>query len=464
MLKTLLLNPPSKIRCARVLHRGFVGDLSYVWPPVDLIYLGGILKNFGIDFSFRDYQSEKLEPLDDLLFDEKYDVVISTYSSFIEQEDLLTLSAVKKVLPESQLLLLATHADRMDTIHIKKLLASNPFVDALIYDFANNECVEFLTGEKTKSYKNIFYLSGNELFGDISHLPLTVSLPIPDHNKFRSKNYFHYDGQNGDLATIMGSFGCKMPCKFCWGPDIYPKVTMRDPINLVDEIESIVEKGFKEIYFHDYTFAYRKNEGKNFCRELINRQIKVRWYCSARIDLMDEELISLMAKSGCKCIEFGIESGNYDVRKKYGKNFKDEVIEKAVEFCKSQGIHVSIFVILGLPEEDLELMHKSVKFVESLNIDYVAYNILWVEPKTSLMQTMGELVKEVDPHDSMNYLNFKHPSLTQQDIIDFKNKCNRSFYLRPRVIIRHLIRMLSLKKLTITLHAVKKLFFRKVAN
>ena len=83
-MKILLLNPPSEVQCARVLHRASIGKLSYMWPPIDLIYMGGLLEKAGFDFEFHDFQIEKEKPFDTMLDDKQFDVVISTYSSFIE--------------------------------------------------------------------------------------------------------------------------------------------------------------------------------------------------------------------------------------------------------------------------------------------------------------------------------------------------------------------------------------------
>ncbi len=458
-MKVLLLNPPSDVQCARSLHRGSIGKLNYIWPPVDLIYIGGILEKNGFDYDFHDFQVETEILYEKLLTNRNYDVVISMYSSFIEEADMATISKIKKIFPNSILMVAATHKDRMEHNHIETLLSSYPFIDALIYDYLVNDVAKFLNGERATDLENIFFLDGGKLAGRRVSLTSEIEVAIPDHSKFRSRHYYHYDGQYGDMATVMGSFGCKMPCKFCWGPEIYPKVVNRNPTNLADEFELIAQEGFKEVYFHDYTFAYKVNAGKSFCREIIKRNIKLRWYCSARIDLVDEELISLMGQAGCRCIEFGIESGNYDVRKIYGKNFTDEDIKHKVDICKKANINVSFFMILGLVEEGVNEIECSVKFVESLPVDYIAYNILWAEPNTQLMKQVDSSIKNCNGTESLNFLNFEHPLITHEEIEKLKKKYNRSFYLRPRIIFGQLLRLTSKVRVSIIFRSVIKLFF-----
>ena len=46
------------------------------------------------------------------------------------------------------------------------------------------------------------------------------------------------------------------------------------------------------------------------CNKLIKENLPIAWRCTARVELIDEELIKLMKKSGCYLIAFGVESGN----------------------------------------------------------------------------------------------------------------------------------------------------------
>ena len=43
-----------------------------------------------------------------------------------------------------------------------------------------------------------------------------------------------------------------------------------------------------------------------FCEALLDCPVKFFWGCSARTDCIDDELIALMAKAGCRGIFFGI--------------------------------------------------------------------------------------------------------------------------------------------------------------
>jgi hypothetical protein len=59
--------------------------------------------------------------------------------------------------------------------------------------------------------------------------------------------------------------------------------------------------------------------------------------------------------------------------------------------------------------------------------------------------------------ETFDRLNFTHPAVSQKEIQKFRRRCNRKFYLRPKIIFKHLIRLGSPHKLKITLRSLLKL-------
>jgi radical SAM superfamily enzyme YgiQ (UPF0313 family) len=64
-------------------------------------------------------------------------------------------------------------------------------------------------------------------------------------------------------------------------------------------------------------FPLNKNRTKELMQYLEDKGIF--WKCSTRIDCIDEEILELMKKSGCKEIAFGIESADEEVLDIIGK-------------------------------------------------------------------------------------------------------------------------------------------------
>lgn len=443
----LLLNLPSAVPCFRVLHRAKVGEPNYIWPLADLVCLSGALFEAGFTLEHKDFQVDRETSLEDFLAGKRYDAIVAAYNPFDEAADLEQLAAAKKLCPDASLFLLANHRDRLEKGHIEATLKNNRFISALIYDYARNSLPEFISGGKGGQLANLFWLEGEQLRGRTEDLPQGLTLPVPRHEIFKNPAYFHYDSTGGLLTAAMGSFGCKMQCPFCWGPQLYPKVIVRSPENLAGEMAHIAASGIEEVYFHDYSFGYYKDNVLDFCRLVKERGIRLRWFCSSRFDLMSPETIDAMAEAGCKCIEFGLESGNYEVRKLYGKKFTDEQVETILRQCKKRGIHASVFIILGLPEESLEDMKRSIKFVRDAGFDYISLNILWVEPFTALAGDMKGAGNSVPSLEAMTKINFTHPSVSAEEIQALYRSALRGIYFSPAFILSRLRSIRSWKRL-----------------
>ena len=57
-----------------------------------------------------------------------------------------------------------------------------------------------------------------------------------------------------------------------------------------------------------------------FCEAVIATGEEFYWNCSARTDCIDEEMIAIMARAGCRAIFFGIETGSARLQKIVKKN------------------------------------------------------------------------------------------------------------------------------------------------
>lgn len=459
--KVLLLNLPSRIPCYRILHRAKIGDPNYIWPLVDFVCLSGYLHEAGFTVEHKDFQTDTRGSLDKFLKGKAYDAVIATYCPFFEEDDLKLLSGVKRALPGASLILLADHKDRLDAAHKESILRGNSFIDALVYDYAYNNVAAFIAGERGEALFNVFYMDNGALKGRMEPIPREFSLPVPRHELFASDSYFHYDSVGGLMTASMSTFGCKMGCAFCWAPQLYPTISARTPENMIAEMEYIVKCGISEVYFHDFSFAIDRKQVLRFCELMVEKKIKLRWFCSSRFDLMSPEVIEAMAKAGCRCIEFGLESGNYEVRKLYGKPFPDSKVREVLALCDRHGIHKSAFVILGLPEESLDDMKKSLKFVRSAGFDFIALNVLWAERFTDIAEKLSGDIQTDNSSEAMKSINFSHPHVSNKELVKLYRSSMMSIYLNPVFLFRQIAGLRSFKKLRIALYLVRKLFFRK---
>ena len=88
-----------------------------------------------------------------------------------------------------------------------------------------------------------------------------------------------------------------------------------------------------------------------FCEALLEKRKRREfiWGCSARTDCVDEELIALMAKAGCRGIFFGIETGSTRMQKIIDKGLELNDSAERVRSCDKFKINTAVSLMAGFP-------------------------------------------------------------------------------------------------------------------
>jgi radical SAM superfamily enzyme YgiQ (UPF0313 family) len=117
---------------------------------------------------------------------------------------------------------------------------------------------------------------------------------------------------------------------------------------------------------------------------------------------MSRELLETMKKAGCKRIHYGVETGDPQLIK-WGKPQTDlDTIRKAFRLTKEAELWANAHMILGWPEESLETLANTSRFVAEIDPDYVNWNILTPYPGTKLYG-MAKEANLILTHDWSKY-------------------------------------------------------------
>ena len=183
-------------------------------------------------------------------------------------------------------------------------------------------------------------------------------LPAPKYDWFLSGRYYSFYPTplilRKKMAFMMIGRGCPQKCIFC-SPTLrnsYGEKPRTYSIGrIMTEIEWLVEQGVTVIQFRDDNFTYGHKFVENFCTELINRQIKIKWIVQTCVNSISEELLCLMKRAGCVSIGFGIESGSEAVLLRLNKKTDLNKAKKIFKACRRLGIKTVAFFLVGCPEE-----------------------------------------------------------------------------------------------------------------
>jgi anaerobic magnesium-protoporphyrin IX monomethyl ester cyclase len=233
------------------------------------------------------------------------------------------------------------------------------------------EAVEAVLGNiPLDSVKGLFYrtpegeIHANEPRSPIADLD---SLPLPARHLAPAADFGPTAAE--DLhAAIFTSRGCSGRCAYCSGGLFGKKFRFRSADSVVDELIAIHrEFGTRHFYFMDDAMSIDRERMRRICGRMIDEQLGFTWNMMTRIDAVDEELLALAARAGCKQIEYGVESGCAETLKKIHKPHTVEMVRRMIPLTKRYGIRPVAFFILGFPWENAASFAQTRQLMEELS-------------------------------------------------------------------------------------------------
>jgi radical SAM superfamily enzyme YgiQ (UPF0313 family) len=298
------------------------------------------------------------------------------------------------------------------------------------------------------SYRNG---AGVETTADFKPIENLDALPVPAWDLFpwRRYTFLPFVTVAKPCLSLLGTRGCPFRCKFCALGYQGNRVRTRAPQLIVDEIEWLVrEFGVRHVGFVDPIFPLSKKHGMAVCQAIQDRRIPGPWWWTSetRVDVIDEEMCRAMRQARCKRILFGVESGVDELLAGVGKNFTRADVQRAVRTSRAAGLEISAFFMLGLPGETAEMTRQTIDFALSLDIDFAKFGITVPLPGSELYDRLVADGK-IGGAEWRNFSTFNpNPEtlpyipegLTGRELQALHRKATWRFYVRPRMIFRHL--------------------------
>jgi len=200
-------------------------------------------------------------------------------------------------------------------------------------------------------------------------------LPFPDFSLVKG-----LDKSPLFLAPISTSRGCPFDCSFCSVTKIFGRqYRFRSPENIIREL---IEKKHGEFFFCDDNFTAHPGRTRKLLN-LMRRYNIGRWSCQVRCDVAkDEQLLRLMAKSGCKLVCIGFESVNHETLRAYDKKQTVEEIIGAIRSFRRRRIKIHGMFVLGSDADGQNTVWETLRFAVKQRIDTIQMMILTPFPGT----------------------------------------------------------------------------------
>ncbi len=118
---------------------------------------------------------------------------------------------------------------------------------------------------------------------------------------------------------------------------------------------------------------------------VITRRISLEWGIETRLDRMDEAMIELLGRAGCRSAEFGVDPIDEHTRQaSHRKGIKPARAAELIRVMERNGIATAGLFVVGVPEQSDDEMMRTLDWVETLDISYMNYEVATPFPGTEL--------------------------------------------------------------------------------
>ncbi|MEJ5376920.1 MAG: radical SAM protein [bacterium] len=175
------------------------------------------------------------------------------------------------------------------------------------------------------------------------------------------------DLQELEEAILLTSRGCPYGCVFCYTPRACKRrIRYHSVERVLEEMTWLNGKGIRRFWMADPSFSFQRERTQEILEGILRRGIHASLWLETRADLVDKELLALMAKAGVRVVAYGLESASQRVLELLGKSISLETLGRAVNMSRSHGLDVELFSQYGLPGETQQDAIMTLEFVRSL--------------------------------------------------------------------------------------------------
>ncbi len=446
----LLLNPPAEqdkkfIREGRCTQEQ--GTWGTLWPPITLASIGAVLEKQGHDVRIIDCPAVSMgfEKLREELSLKAPPLVIWSSGTPSISEDLGLARLIKETLPQAVTALFGTHVTALD----RQCLESAPGLDCILRNEPELTAAELADAVmQDRPFSGIAGLTWRDA-GDSIHVEAARpflddldSLPPPAWHLLTSHEYL-LPLKGRPFLIVAPQRGCPFNCTFCTCQSYYgKKLRLRSTANIIAELRYDMERfGVRDFFFWAETFVVDRQHVAELCQGLLDEGLDISWTCNSRIDIVDADLLKLMARAGCWMISYGIESADQKVLDAVRKGTKVEQARRAVSLARAAGLKTAGHFIFGLPGDSPKAMKKTRKLACSLKLDVAQFYSAVPFPGSRLYAESldkGWIHRGKFRGFSQNNSVMRLPGLPPEAVDRYRSATYRRFYLNPMTWLRTL--------------------------
>jgi len=354
MTKIIFAVPPCKsekghAQATQNRQSQYFRDPTYIYPIIPATFVSMLISEPGYECLWIDAVAEGLDDLEfgKVIVEMKPEWIVFESHTMLIDRYYEIINGIKENIPNIKIILTGEHATALPIEARDKCKADYIFKGGKWY----HEAFSLITGKRwDKQLPHInrdvtrwwLYAYDN---GNYKYTPATYTM--------FSQDCWHRPG-----------------CKFCAWATYHEQTMTRSVDDCLNEIESLINKGFVEFFDDSGTFPVGKWL-KEFCDGMIERGYTkyIVWGCNMRFGALSEDELKLMAKAGCRFILWGFESANQSTLDLLNKGLDVKRVPQDLIVSSQLGIWNHLTVMFGYPWETLEEEKRTYEMVRWLLLE-----------------------------------------------------------------------------------------------
>jgi len=218
----------------------------------------------------------------------------------------------------------------------------------------------------------------------------------------------------GLKAWVNIIYGCNNFCTYCIVPYVRGRERSREPKNIIDEIKSLADEGFKEITLlgqNVNSYGNDLSQKVDFADLLyminnINGIERIRFMTSHPKDISDKLIFAMRdLDKVCEHLHLPVQSGSNRILEKMNRKYTRERYLEIIEKLRDNipDIAITTDIIVGFPGETDEDFQDTLDLVKKVKYDS-AYTFIYSKRKGTVAEKMPDQVDEDIKHKRLEEL------------------------------------------------------------
>ena len=321
--------------------------------PTGLGYVAQAIEDAGFDYDVCDVNIQTTKQIVETVRNSKAKYVGCGTMTYEVELNYELLQLIRESVPSVIIVLGGPHAIAAQNNIFKECSS----VDLVIQGEGEEAIVKLLKGNSWDNIPGILARDSQER--GIPHELLNIeNITFPKYHKFDLTKY-------GSTMNIASSRGCIYKCAFCGAPKFLGKKWRAFKVErMIEEFEYWYGKGFRTFYFSDSLFVLNKKRVMDFCDYVLVSDYNDVVFVAdgVRADHLTLEILQYMKKAHFKSVTIGVESVNDNTLEFFKKGESFEQIDRAISIADSLGFDITIYLIIGAPEESYDDAIKSIRY------------------------------------------------------------------------------------------------------